>query len=422
MHVELGRSRRNPFRSRLRGAIAVIASLVLALPRTYATVLHLTTGAQIVGELVAQDETNYQIKTGGGIVLVPRDSVTRIESNTTDLPDQYSKRFAALADTVDGHLALAKWCDEVGLLTESRVHFRRVLELDANHAEARARLGFVRVGETWVEARTAVESDDDDKKKKRQKREQIDAAKLLAAIQQQWIGQIRAIRAQFLDATAASANRNGRERILAITDPLAVLPLARVLSDGSVFSRRVLIEALAEFDEDEATLNLASLALLDDDAEVRRQATLELKRRDDPRIAAQMRKGLQSNNDVIVTRAAVTLGMLQAKSAIPELIAALTAERARFVEVPVQQLFGDMSHTFQRETRVQLGSSVDMRHRPQHGNPAGLNKPMFRPTRQELRQVTVLRTEVMEALKAITGENFGFDATAWSRWYEEQKP
>jgi hypothetical protein len=40
----------------------------------------------------------------------------------------------------------------------------------------------------------------------------------------------------------------------------------------------------------------------------------------------------------------------------------------------------------------------------------------------QLRSVTVFRTEVMEALKRITGQNFGFDAVAWRRWYEEQLP
>lgn len=436
MHVELGLSRRNPRRWRMRAlgngyqpvriarrAIAVFIFLLAALPlNARATVFSLTSGAQITGDLIRQDEANYEVKTASGAVLIPRDSVTRIESDRSGLPDEYAKRVAELGDSIDGNLALAAWCGEVGLLAEARKHYRRVLELDPNHDEARRQLGFVRVGDGWVEARTVVPPEDEAKKQKRLRRERIDAEKLLAAIEQQWIGQIRAIRSQYLDATSTAANRKGHERIMAITDPLAVLPLARVLSDGSVFARRVLVEALAEFDEDEATLNLAALALIDDDAEVRRIAVVELKRRDDPRIAAQLRKGLQSNSDVIVSRAAVALGILQARSAIPELIDALTAERSRFVEVPVQQLFGDMSHTFQRETSVSLGSSVDLRHKPQYGNQAGLSKPMFRPTRQELRQVTVLRTEVMEALKSITGENFGFDAAAWSRWHEEQKP
>jgi hypothetical protein len=29
---------------------------------------------------------------------------------------------------------------------------------------------------------------------------------------------------------------------------------------------------------------------------------------------------------------------------------------------------------------------------------------------------------VLEALKSITGKNFGFDAAAWRRWYQEQQP
>jgi hypothetical protein len=38
------------------------------------------------------------------------------------------------------------------------------------------------------------------------------------------------------------------------------------------------------------------------------------------------------------------------------------------------------------------------------------------------RDVTVYRSEVLDALRLITGEDFGFDEAAWRRWYEEQKP
>jgi len=40
----------------------------------------------------------------------------------------------------------------------------------------------------------------------------------------------------------------------------------------------------------------------------------------------------------------------------------------------------------------------------------------------ERRDVVVYRTEVLEALRQITGQQYGFDAAEWLRWYEEQKP
>ena len=38
---------------------------------------------------------------------------------------------------------------------------------------------------------------------------------------------------------------------------------------------------------------------------------------------------------------------------------------------------------------------------------------------QRMINVTVFRTEVLEALKRLTGQNFGFEHEQWRLWYEE---
>ncbi len=37
------------------------------------------------------------------------------------------------------------------------------------------------------------------------------------------------------------------------------------------------------------------------------------------------------------------------------------------------------------------------------------------------RWVTVYRTEVLEALRRLTGQDFGFEREPWQRWYEARK-
>ena len=37
------------------------------------------------------------------------------------------------------------------------------------------------------------------------------------------------------------------------------------------------------------------------------------------------------------------------------------------------------------------------------------------------RMVTVFRTEVLEALRRMSGENFGFDRGEWQNWYAAQQ-
>ena len=82
--------------------------------------------------------------------------------------------------------------------------------------------------------------------------------------------------------------------------------------------RGLLVEALAGFPQDEATMNLAILALVDPADEVRRQAVNELVRRADPRTIAEYRKALHTPSEALIQRAAYALGELRASAAVEE--------------------------------------------------------------------------------------------------------
>lgn len=385
----------------------------------HADAFRLTSGASIEGSLVSKDEEGYRVRTVAGVVVLPLDSVLRIDKLTSVKAGEYEARRAAAADTLEDQLSVANWCLERGLVFEARRHFERVLSFEPDHEAARKNLGYVRVGEYWVEARTAI----GDGAKAAKPMRKLDAEKLVNAIQTQWTVQIRAIRSTLLDTNNAAWQEDGRARVLSITDPLAIVAIGRALSDGSVVARRVMVEALSKFDQDEATMNLAAAALLDGDADVRRAALVELARRDDARVVAAVRKSLRSDSDALVERGAIAAGLLGAKAAIPDLIDCLTAQRVRDVEVvqPATAFISQMPQSFNRSTSVSLGSAT-VTHSPQVVYTGTVVATVFRQSRMETREVTVFRTEVMDALKQITGQNFGFDAAAWRRWYEEHKP
>ena len=52
--------------------------------------------------------------------------------------------------TAAGQLTLANWCEDHGLRDRERAHLAKVVELEPDHAEARRRLGFRRVGLDWI--------------------------------------------------------------------------------------------------------------------------------------------------------------------------------------------------------------------------------------------------------------------------------
>ncbi|MCA9244345.1 MAG: HEAT repeat domain-containing protein [Phycisphaerales bacterium] len=404
-----------------KALISSILVTILAAGAARADIVYLESGGTVSGRVTSTDNS-VVIETVVGRVTLPRSAVERIEKAPTVL-DEYETRRVAAGDSAGAQVGLAEWCVANGLKSRAKGHFGRALELDPANSAAREAMGFVRVNGIWVSARgvakvvedaPAVDPDDEN-------------VRLIEAVQAEWALKIRAIRTNMLQATVRDIVADGRERILAIEDPLAILPLAQVLSRGNVVCRRVLVEALTRFPHDEATMNLALLAITDPDEQVRLVATQQLKKRNDPRVVPQLRRALQSDNDGLIRNAAVALGELGDASAIDDLIEALTAQRRKLVEVPSRSYYGGFTQVFYQPTAVNVGT-IALTHSPAIGLPIYGTYPQVggyydpTPPRYEKQQVTVFRSEALEALRKITGEHrIGFDKAAWRRWRQEQK-
>ncbi|MCK4342579.1 MAG: HEAT repeat domain-containing protein [Phycisphaerae bacterium] len=360
-------------------------------------------------------DEQYKIRTVVGIVRLPVAAVERVEEAQTPF-EEYEQRVRQVADTPEDQTALAVWCRDQGLRAEARRHFQRAIELHPDYEPAHQGLGHVRVGDMWVDGRTVVKRRVETRAADQPKEE--DAERLARAIQGQWYRHIRAVKRSLLDSSRETLVKKGRERLLKIKDPLAILPLAQVLSRGDVDQRMLLVEALSVFPEDEATMNLAMIALVDAEEQIRRRALSQLIRRQDPRVIAQYREALRVGNAVIQSRAAYNLGELKASEAIPDLMDVLTVEETKWVQVPVRTYFRLWPRVFSRSTVLTIGKRPAAIHQPEIGVWSLAND-----VRNEwrYRPVTVYRTEVLEALRRITGQNFGFDRADWQQWYEEHK-
>jgi HEAT repeat protein len=311
---------------------------------------------------------------------------------------------------------------------ERTKHLQAAIAIDPDFEPARKALGYVKVGELWVEARSQAEEKKEEKAREEKGREEKakepqsqpadDPEKVAAATQANWMKRIRAIKSSLLDSGVDRIRKRGEDEILDIKDPLAILPLATVLGAGELPCRILLAKALMKFDEAEATMNIAALALVEPDPEFRADLMKLLVKRNDPRVAAQFRKALESNNDPLIRRAAYGLGELKSKEAIGELIAVLKARRVKAVEVRVDRYFNNMQDDWGSQS-IAIGGASKINYKPVVGIPSGLISVQ---TEQRVMPVTVFRTEVLEALKKITGENFGFDEAEWTRWYQELKP
>lgn len=419
MYASLLDQRHAPF-CRFAVLSALFCGTLAIVSAANADVFHLKNGGAVEGTLIEQTDTQYRIRAQIGIVTIEIDQVERIEERASQF-DDYQARVAEAGDTAAAQFALAQWCQEHKLDDEARRHLARTVELDPGHAEARTALGYVRVGEFWIDGRRVVKRGAAKRGETARALTPEEQAELIREIQGQWNRRIRAIQTNLLESSVDRLVREGAERILEITDPLAIEPMAFVLTAGDRISREILIAALARFSNDEATMNLAVIALVDNIDAIRDAAISELVRRDDPRVIPQFREALLTDNDALVKRAAEALGRLGAESAVPELIGALRVQRVKNIEVPVRGYFDTYSSKFATSTKVFLGRNLVATHTPRIGIAYdGVGLGTYVDTAFERRSVSVMRTEVLDALKQITGQNFGFDQDAWRRWLKEQ--
>jgi hypothetical protein len=158
----------------------------------------------------------------------------------------YLRARGSYADTVEGQLALAKWCEEKKFPHQARAHLNRVLELDPNHPAARAALGHERIGGLWVsrEERAA------DAQLALAERESL--TKFGAALREIAAG---------LSKGSLARREGSAKKLAAIRDPAAIPGMEAIVSPASDEAARLVVEALAGMSDPVASLSLARHAV-----------------------------------------------------------------------------------------------------------------------------------------------------------------
>jgi hypothetical protein len=362
-------------------------------------VFELRGGGRVTGRLVNPDELprkTYVIETlsGGQVTLAADDVVKRTALGPRET--EYEKLRAECPDTVDGHWRLAEWCRENFLTARREEHLRRILQLDPNHKDARAVLGYIPVDGSWKLRREVNESRGlkwyRGRWRTKQEVEVIQRKEDRTKGRQKWYGLLKRYRTWLDDARA----EQGRQAIMAINDPAAVAALDYYLSKEELREVKTLyIEVLSRLNTPEAVKALTDCSLEDNDEEVRLRCLDHLKEEKRPEVVADFIQSLKAKDNVILNRAAVGLSYMKDRSAIEPLINALvTTHRYRQGQGNPGQIGAGFSQ----------GS-------------AGLNVG----SQPKWARVTHQNQAVLDALTSLTGGvNFGFDVEAWRFWYAQQ--
>ena len=360
----------------------------------------LKTGGRIQGEWINRGEsprTTYLLRTAaGGEIAFQSDQVEKVVEQSED-ELLYEKMKPGSPDTVAGHEKLAAWCLERNLLPQRQTHLQRILQLDPDHAAARAALGYFKSQGEWVTREELMSSKGMIKSHGRwQTPQEIQLAeeeRRADLAVREWQARMKRWRAVLNTDKAKTAV----QEIKAITDPMAVPALAAYLQQDEPRALKLLmIETLGRIHTPPALKALVMSSIQDPDQEVRYScldAILKMKNAGDALNFYLL--ALHSKDNVEVNRAAQCLRALGDPAAIEPLFDALiTQHKFKVVSAPAGQ------------TTSSFGTG-----------PGGGGGMTFGSKGPQIFVKDLRNADVLVALVHLTGQNHSYEVADWKRWY-----
>ena len=377
--------------------------LILGAGAARGDVFQLAGGGHVEGRLVessADDKSLLVIElTTGGQLKIPRSQVTRIESHSA-VEVEYEKLARSSPDTIEAHLTLAEWCRERKLRDKAQQHWERILELDPNHAAARAALGFRQKDGQWMtrddvmasrglvlyEGRyVAPQHVELLERQKQTKDSQADWAKHLDQLRRWLIG-----RRQDRAAEALA-------EIQQLRDPSATEALVAMLRrEDDPALKRLWIEVASRLNHRLTIDALVDLSLTDPDPEIRHDCLEHLIKSGRPGLVTPYIRALKDADNEIVNRAAAALAQIGDRDAINPLIDALITKH-----------------------RIKVGDGNPNQHAYTFSPDGGAFS--FGGGGPQIITQSIRNPDVLSALVTLAGgQSFDYDQQQWRRWLAAQ--
>lgn len=386
-----------------------------------ADVVMLRNGGRVRGELRTAEDAPVLVVTTllGGTVAIEQSAVDNVERRTP-LVEEYETRARDAAHDVESHWALADWCKANSLMEQRAEQLLLLLDIEPDHAEARKILGHVRhngrwmTRDEWMTARGYVRHHG--KYVTRQERDLLLKSETERTAEQAWYPKVRQ---WFNWLTGGNAQRaaEGRKQFSALKDPDAVPALVNFLGghqDSSV--RMMCVQLLTQMPGMKPVEPLVRQSLYDDDHDIRIAARNALKPEQQALALEFYVPELRNESNKVVQRAAVAIRDMGDITVVPYLIAALVTNHTWRFEVPAGINVTVTSSSY-------VPSEVEMLARTGQLPYGAVVTPSPGQT-QATRAVTikgdVRNAEVLEALKKITGQDFGYNKRAWEVWWQTQ--
>lgn len=246
----------------------------------------------------------------------------------------------------------------------------------------------------------------------------------LSAAEKSWFKQVKQWQG-WLAGDHSQRKSGARDLFRAIRDPDAVPALVHFFRDVPDDEQRLMyVEVLSQIEGDRPVVPLAVQSLVDESQPVRELAMRGMLRKDATKSVPVFLKALKHRQNVIVNRAGNALALVGDERVVPQLIEALVTPHEYKELVLEKNEFTCNDQQFVRGVAV-LPPAIALRvmtgQLPPPPEPEATS-PFIAP---EVREITVERNEenpaVLDALNHLTGLRFGYDESAWRKWYHAGK-
>lgn len=337
---------------------------------------------------------------------VTPDELVKDESVSKRL-SRYEYARGKVEPTVVGYMTLANWCAENSLPLQERAHLFQVIDLAPNHAVARQRLGFVFANGEWIETQTIWKG-------------MYDEARMQAALAK-WQKPIEAI-SKGLKRNKPSLIQTAQDRLAAINDPEAICALEQLAADSSGAGQLV-IEAISQMQEHEASTALVRQAVFSTYPRVRQDAAKQLATRSYdhyvPGMLAEMATPIESRFAAIATRGRVLYRHIffresqsqnqllvldtRYRRVVPVLARSRTPQAALDEESNDDD--GDSGPSFEQVVMEDLQDTFQNRERQRQMQNAWIN---------------AMNNRICHVLRMATGQQLPSEPKAWWQWWDQE--
>jgi hypothetical protein len=376
--------------------IAVLAALTVS-TSARGDVFLLRSGGQVEGDWANRNESTAisEVRTATGIRV--QFASAQIEQRVPQVKQEaeYQRLAPTFGPSVEDQWKLAQWCRENGLPQHRAGHLEAILQLNPNHVGARRALGYRQHGNQWVTREEKNRSAGYELYRGRwrltQDIEVQEEKSRRDLAETQWLVKLKRWRADLATDSAAQAYQLFEQ----LDDRLAVPALQKLLSQERQRKVKVLyLDALMRIGDAAAVQTLVQTALKDADKEIFLEAADRLGKLPTHRISKPLVDSLRDPDNVHVNRAAYVLGKTGDRRLVSPLVDALVR--------------------LHRTTVVPNGGDTTS-----FGGDGSFG--LSRGNEPKMVEVPVQNQAVLEALVALTGQNFEYDQRAWRRWYDLER-